>query len=181
MRNIMKSAVIYQSKTGYSKKYAEWIAEELAADLFPAAEFNPAAFSDYDVIVFGGGLYEVGINGVGLIRKNLAALRGKKVVVYASGVAPSSQEVIDEVRNNNFTPEEQKHIRFYYLRGGFDFSRLTPRDKVLMRLLKWKILAKKAIRMKLIPDEIGMLQVYKNPADFTRKEKIGELLEYVRG
>ncbi len=177
----MKSVVIYKSKTGYSKKYAEWIAEELSADLFSADAFDPLKLPDYDVIVFGGGLYEVGINGVRLITQNLEKLKGRKVVVYASGVAPSSPEVIDEVRNNNLTPEQQKHVKFYYLRGGFDFNRLTPRDRVLMFLLKWKILAKKALGMKLIPDEIGMLQVYKSPADFTRKEKIGELMQYVRG
>jgi len=29
----MKTVVIYKSKTGFAKKYAEWIAEELVADI----------------------------------------------------------------------------------------------------------------------------------------------------
>lgn len=33
---LMKTVVIYQSKTGFTKKYAEWISEELSADIFNA-------------------------------------------------------------------------------------------------------------------------------------------------
>jgi len=34
----MKTIVIYMSKTGFVKKYAEWIAAELSADIFEAAK-----------------------------------------------------------------------------------------------------------------------------------------------
>ncbi len=30
-----KTAVIYKSKTGFTRKYAQWIAEETGCDLFP--------------------------------------------------------------------------------------------------------------------------------------------------
>ncbi len=36
----MKTAVIYRSKSGFVKKYAEWIAEETGADLFDGASFD---------------------------------------------------------------------------------------------------------------------------------------------
>ena len=172
----MKTVVVYKSKTGFTKKYAEWIAEELSADIFEAAKCTSDMLTNYDTVIYGGSLHAVGINGVKLIMKNLGKLEGKKLVVFATGASPSREEAINEVRNKNFSFEQQRHIRFFYLRGGFDYSKLKPLDKALMTLLRWKIKRKK----ELTPDERGMLAAFDKPVDFTRKENIGELISYVR-
>jgi menaquinone-dependent protoporphyrinogen IX oxidase len=173
----MKTIVIYKSKTGFVKKYAEWIAKELSTDIFEASKVTVNMLSSYDTVIYGGGLYAVGINGVKLITQNLDKLVGKKVVVFATGASPFREEVISKVRNKNFTSEQQKHIRFFYLRGGFDYSKLKPFDKVLMTLLKWKMKSKN--RKELTPDERGMQAAYDKPVDFTRKRNIDELISYV--
>ncbi len=174
----MKTVVVYRSKTGFVKTYAVWIAEELSADLSEASRVTIDSLAAYDTIIYGGGLYESGINGVKLITNNLRRLAGKKVVVFASGATPGRKAEIDEVTNSNFTPEQQECIRFFYLRGGFDYSRLKPHDKVLMTLLKWKLKMKP--QAKLTPDEKGLLAAYERPADFTRKKNIDSLISYVR-
>ena len=172
----MKAIVIYKSKTGFVKKYAEWIAEELAADLFEASKVTSDMLAAYDIVIFGGGMYAVGINGVKLISKNFDNLKTKKVVVFATGASPAREEVIHEVLDKNFTSEQQKYIKFFYLRGGFDYSKLSLLNKVLMKMLKWKLKRK----TKLTPDERGMLAAYDTPVDFTRKKNIGELIAYVK-
>lgn len=171
----MKIVVIYKSKTGFVKKYAEWIAEELSAEIFEASKIASDMLTTYDVVIFGGGLYAVGINGIKLITQNLNKLEGKKVIVFATGASPFREEAINEVKNKNFTYEQQKYIRFFYLRGGFDYSKLKPFDKVLMTLLKWKMKRKK----ELTSDERGMLAAYDKPVDFTRKKNIDEIISYV--
>lgn len=175
----MKTIVIYKSKTGFVKKYAEWIAEELLADIYEASKVNVSMLKKYDTVIYGGGLYAVGINGVKFITRNIDKLTGKKVVVFASGASPSSAKAINEVITNNFTSDQQKHIKFFYLRGGFNYNKLTPFDKVLMTLLKWKIMSKKKRKMELSSDEIGMLGVLDKPADFTRKSNIAQIINYV--
>ena len=172
----MKTVVIFKSKTGFAKKYAEWIAEELTADLLEASKVTTDKLTAFDTIIYGGGLYAVGINGVKLITQNLDKLKAKKVVVFATGASPSRKEAVNEVRNKNFTPDQQRQIRFFYLRGGFDYSKLKPFDKVLMTLMKWKLSKKK----KLTPDDRGMLNSYDKPVDFTRKKNIAEIIAYVR-
>lgn len=173
----MKTVVIYKSKTGYTKRYAEWIAEDLSADIFDASKIPVNMLTAYDTVIYGGSLYAVGIYGVKLITKNIDKLKHKKVVVFATGASPSRENVINEVRDKNFTPEQQKYIKFFYLRGGFNYSKLNPFDKVLMTLLKWKIKSKE--KDKLTADEIGMLAVYDKPVDFTKKNNIDELINYV--
>lgn len=173
----MKTLVIYKSKTGFVRKYANWIADELSADLYEASKVTPDLFTEYDVIIYGGGLYAAGINGVTLITDNLAKLKGKKVAVFATGVAPSKDEVISEVKNKNFTFEQQQFIRLFYLRGGFDYSKLKIADKVMMTLLKRKI--KRKSKESLTADEKGMLSAYGKPVDFSREQNIQGIVTYI--
>jgi len=172
----MKAVVIYQSKTGFTKKYAEWIAEELGADLFPRAKVTAAALADYDTIVYGGGLYVSGINGVGFIKENLDKLPGKKIAVFCCGCTPPRDEDIKAVRDKNFSPEELKRLGLFYMRGGFNYKKLGLVDKFLMTVLKWKLKTRK----NPTHDEQGMLAVYARPADFTRRKNIEPLVEYLR-
>lgn len=171
----MKTLVIYKSKTGFTKRYAEWISQELAADIFEASKVTANMLTAYDTVIFGGGLYAVGINGVKLITQNLDRLKGKKLVAFATGASPSTEEAIYDVLNHNFTPEQQKQIRFFYLRGGFDYSKLTPFLKAVMSLMKWILKRKR----KPTPDEQGMLTAFELPVDFTEKKHINELIAYV--
>jgi menaquinone-dependent protoporphyrinogen IX oxidase len=171
----MKTIVVYKSKTGFTKKYAEWIAEELSCDIFDISNVTAKIVTSYSTVIYGGSLHAVGINGVKFITQNLDKLKDKKIVVFATGASPFRKELIDEVINKNFTLDQQKYIRFFYLRGGFDYSKLKTFDKILMTLLKWKLLSKK----KLTPDERGMLASYNKPVDFTIRKNIESIITYV--
>lgn len=175
----MKTLVIYKSKTGFTKKYAEWIAEELSADIIHAPNVTANMLSAYDCVIYGGGLYVVGINGVKLITQNIDKLKDKKVIVFATGMSPFREEVAREVIVKNFTLEQQEIIQFFYMRGGFDYSKLNPFDKMLITLLKASIKWKKIRKKKLNSDEIGILAVFSKPTDYTKRAKIDELVAYV--
>lgn len=171
----MKTLVLYKSKAGFTKRYAQWIAEALNADLFEADQVKAEVFSSYDTVIYGGGLYAVGINGVKLITRNMERLSGKKVVVFATGASPGREEIECEVKNKNFTAEQQQQIRFFYLRGGFDFNKLDFFSKKAMNLMRRMLRGKK----RLTDDEQGMLAAFEHPVDFTSKEEIGPLIRYV--
>lgn len=64
-------AVIYKSKYGSTKQYAEWISEALKADLFERGNIKYENLYKYKTIIFGGGLYASGIIGFDIIKKNL--------------------------------------------------------------------------------------------------------------
>jgi len=168
----MKAVVIYKSKTGFTKKYAEWIAEELHGDIFEVSKADINMLMPYDTIVYGGSLYASGILGVKFILKNLDKLKDKKIAVFATGASPSREETISELRDRNFTKEQQEQLGFFYLRGGFDYTKLNAFDKFLMNLLKWQLKRKKELTL----DDRGMLASYEKPIDFTRKKNIDELI-----
>jgi len=172
----MKTVVVYKSLSGFTKKYAEWIAEDLSADLSEAKKIDIDKLQKYDTIIYGGSLHAAGISGVKIIKNNLNELRDKNIIIFTTGASPPKESTISEIRDNNFSVEEQKQIRFYYFRGGFDFNKLNLINKILMTLFKWIT----QLKRDKTPDEKGMLAAYSKPVDFTKKENIKELLEYVR-
>ncbi len=170
----MKTIVVYKSKYGYTKRYAEWIAEELSCDIKENAAFSD--ISGYDMIICGGGCYAGTINGSKLITKNLARLSGKKLILFAVGTSSGADKDIIPFWEKNLTVEQRQAVAHFYLRGGFDYSRLGSTDKLLMNMLKSHL---KKIKD---PDEEtrGLLAAYDTPVDFTDKKRLKELLEYAR-
>jgi len=180
----MKAIVIYTSTTGFTKKHAEWIAEDLGAEAIEAGSLAKAGalraglLSSYDVVIYGGSLHAVGIRGLKKFKPYLPALSGKKVIVFAVGATPDRKDVPEEVLAANFSPEERGRIRFFYLRGGFDYAKLGLGDKLLMTLLKLKLKSKATDERS--PDERGMLASYAKPVDFTRRAYLDELVAYAK-
>jgi menaquinone-dependent protoporphyrinogen IX oxidase len=172
----MKTAVVYKSKTGSTKEYAQWIAEELKADLFKLSDFDKSKIGDYEIFIYGGGLYAVGINGIKFIKNNWDKFKNKKLIVFATGASPKRKEVIEDITNNNFNKEEKEKIKFFYLRGGFNFEKLGFLDKFLIKKLEKNIKKKKNPN----PDERGMLKAIKEPVSFRKKENIDELITYIK-
>lgn len=50
----MKTIVIYNSQTGFTKRYAEWIAEATEADCLELSEAKRKSMDTYEAIVYGG-------------------------------------------------------------------------------------------------------------------------------
>jgi menaquinone-dependent protoporphyrinogen IX oxidase len=172
----MRTVVVYRSISGFTKKYAEWIAEECKADLFDSREINLDKLSEYALIIFGGSLHAVGINGIKLLKENLSRLTDKKIVVFAVGASPPKEGIMPEIMKNNFTIEQQNRLRLFYLRGGFNFSKLDFSNKVLMVLFRVSL----ALKRNKTPDERGMLAAYSKPMDFSKRQNIREIVEYAQ-
>jgi menaquinone-dependent protoporphyrinogen IX oxidase len=171
-----KSIVVYKSKYGSTKRYAEWIAAELKADLRSRSEVALLDLKEYDTVIYGGHLHAVGIAGLELIEKNLDCLRDKKLIVFSVGAAPIKEETVNAVIKANFCPEVRSKIAFFALRGAFNYGKLNFVDKTLMFLLKLKLQLRKP--EDLDDDSRGLLESYNTPADFTDMKSIAPLVSY---
>jgi menaquinone-dependent protoporphyrinogen IX oxidase len=173
-----KSVVVYKSKYGSTKKYAEWIAENLNIDLFEYTKVNIEKLLSYETIIYGGGLYASGINGKDLIAKNFNALRNKNLIVFTVGLAATGdKEIFTPIIDKNFTEEMKTKIKFFHLRGGIDYKKLTFIHKIMMGMLK-KVVAKKKPEDMTEEDQM-MLDTYGDKVDFTDKTTIEPLILYV--
>lgn len=174
-----KTIVLYNSKTGYTKKYAEWIASELGAEISDQRDFNLQRYKEFDNIIFGGSLHAIGISGLKKFTKGLNEVEGKKIIVFATGLSLKSEVVRTEVMKANFKSVFEKQIEFFYYRGGFNFQNLPAIDKILMQMMKKSIERKAKKGTELTSDEKGMLAVYDHEVDFTNQRSIRGLIDYV--
>lgn len=171
-------AVIFKTKYGHTRKYAEWISEELKCDLFEHSEISDEKMLDYDTIVYGGGLYASGILGIELITKNFSSLNNKKIVVFTVGLAdPDIKSQFEPIINKNFTEEMQKRINIFHLRGGINYKELGIVHKAMMAALKSSVKNKKG---ELTDEDKLMLETYGEKIEFTDKTTIEPLVSYVR-
>ncbi len=179
----MKNAVVvYSSKYGSTKKYAEWIASDLSCELFEKKDITAKKLKQYDTIIYGGGLYAGGVNGIQLITKAFDQIKDKNLVVYTCGLAdlqdPNNVQSIRKSLNKVFTQEMQDNIQVFHLRGAIDYSKLSTVHKIMMGTLH-KMLLKKDAAARTNEDN-QFLETYGKSVDFTDKQSLSPLLYHVK-
>lgn len=171
-----KAVVIYKSKYGSTKQYAQWISEALDADLFDVAKVRD--LGQYQTIVYGGGLYASGIIGSDVLVKNYELLKEKRIVVFTVGLAKPQLTDYTKIIEMNFPPEMRETIKIFHLRGAMDYKQINIKHKTMMALLIKKI---KKIEEKDRDEEVKlMLQTYGKTVDFTDKSTISDLVDYCK-
>ncbi len=168
-----KILVVYTSKYGSTRKYAEWIASELSADLFAAQTVEPKALSQYDIVIYGGGLYAGGIAGVKLVAQNFC----RNLIVFTVGLADPNTTDYSTILNKNFTPELLAKTKFFHLRGGIDYKKLGLMHKVMMAIMKVIIQRKSESDRKLEDKEF--LNTYNSKLNFEDRCTINSLINFV--
>lgn len=174
----MNTIVVYKSKYGSTKQYAEWIAEELGCEAVDVKNVKIDDLEKYDTIIYGGGLYAEIINGVILLTKNMNKLEGKKLIVYSTGITPLKyHEYYDKlVIEKNFKPEMLDKIKVYNFMGKMILDELTIVHRTALKTLK------KIMQGKENPTEMEKLLVELCDAngDFSDREAIKDLIEYAK-
>lgn len=131
----MSMIVVYSSHTGFTKRYATWLAEELgcrAVSLDDEPRFDASGF---DVVVMGGWLHAGGLAG----KKWLVRARERhpqaRFVVFAVGATPVEwDDMVAEALAKELPSPEFDGVERFYLRGGFAYERLSAPNKLAMKL-----------------------------------------------
>lgn len=112
-----KGIVLYRSKYGATEKYAHWLAE---AANFACADVNRTKIdqlSQYDIVIFGGGIYASGISGLSFLRKHYDVLKNKTLAVFCVGASPYDEKTFAQICSHNLK-DDLKDIPCFYCRGG---------------------------------------------------------------
>ncbi len=171
--NNMKKVVVYKSKTGFTEKYAHWIAENLHCDAVCLERFVISEAAQYDVIIFGGGIHAGRINGIKFIKNNVLLLAKKKIIVFATGATPSISEEVERFRKDNIP--DGMDIAFFYFQSGMNYARMGGADKLLMGMLKAVLSVKKSKS----DIEQGTINAIENSYDYSSQSQIEPLINFV--
>ncbi|MDD6564526.1 MAG: flavodoxin domain-containing protein [Clostridiales bacterium] len=174
----MKTLVIYKSKYGSTKQYAQWIAEELGCEAVDAKSVKPSDLEKYDNIVYGGGLYAETINGVSLITKNIDKLSDKRIAVYTTGLTPTDcRDYYDKlIIERNFKFGVPQNVKVFNFVGKMIVSELSVVHRTAINMLKKMMSAKEN------PTDMERLlvELCDKDGDFTERAAISDLVAYIR-
>ncbi len=172
----MKILVTYKSKTGFTKKYAEMIAEEVECSLIDFRDMNAEKMSDYDMVVFGSRLHAGMVDGFKKAKEMFARSAASKFVVFVTGATPNeAKEIIDGVWKNNLSPEELESIPHFYMQSGICYEKMPFVDKTIMKMAA-AMMSKKQDKDEY---EEGFEQALKGSFDISSKEYTKPLIEYL--
>lgn len=125
------TVVLYESKYGYTKQYAEWIASECNASLYSLNECNDLILYEADLVVFGGGVYGSMINGLNKFRSKMKRHSDLKVIYFAAGIRPMTKRTIKLLQQNNF---EDSTTDLMYFQSGLNQENLSKTDKIMLKI-----------------------------------------------
>lgn len=175
--DFMNGIILYQSKYGATEKYASWLSEKTG---FSKTETKRAKIGDvkkYDTIILGGGIYASGIAGLSFLKKNIEALKSKKIVVFCVGASPYDEKDFLEVVHRNMK-DQLCDIPCYYCRGAWDMDRMTVIDRNLCKMLR------KAVDKKTSDElenwEKALVAAGDGSCDWTDKEYLEPILSALR-
>lgn len=167
----MGSIVLYESKYGSTKRYAQWIGEELSCEVKKISDIKVDDLYKYDNIIFGGWLHAGTIMGLKNLKENIEKLKEKNIIIFAVGLSVVNDEAVKEIKTKNL--ENMDNVKLFYIRGAFNYKNLTIGDKAKMKV--FKVFLKKQDQ----EDENvrGMLEAYDTPVDFTDKKEIQPIVK----
>ncbi len=172
----MKTAVIYNSKTGFTKRYAQWIAEAASADCFELSEAKKKSMTGYDAIVFGGWACAGSISKLGWFKANIGKWTGKKLIVFCVGGSPAENPEIQPALQQNFKEFEPDRVNVFYCPGGFNYEKMSSGAKLMMKMFIKTLKAKKD---KTEKDE-EVIRMISSSYDISDKKYIEPILECLR-
>lgn len=172
----MKTAIlVYKSNTGFTKKYAKWIEEELNCNAMELEDAHISEVVKYDIIIFGGGMHANRINGIKFIRDNIELFKNKHLIIFATGATPAS--AIEEVKKfEQVNIPSGLNIPFFYFQSGMNYKDMRFNDRIMMNSFKFLLSLK---RNKNLVEQ-GTMESISTSYDNSKQKYIEPLIQYVR-
>ncbi|UUX33582.1 flavodoxin domain-containing protein [Fundicoccus culcitae] len=133
----MKPIVVYQSKMGSSKQYAEWIAEAISCPVIERSQLKEVDWQSSDLIIYVAGIYVGKILGFKELLKQLGDLSQKRLVLCMVGMTDlKRKDEFQKFFEQNVPEDLQKKVRSFNLRGNIIYSKLGFLDRTLLQMPK---------------------------------------------
>ena len=139
----MKAVVIYNSQTGFTKRYARWIAEAAGADCFELSAAKKKDLTSYEAIIFGSWACAGGISKISWFKSNIDRWAGKKLIVFCVGGSPIDNPEVDQALKQNFKELSPEKVSVFYCPGGFNYEKMSASSKLMMKMFIKMLKAKK--------------------------------------
>ena len=170
----MKTLIVYYSKTGFTKRYAEWLAQALNCDCVRYEERGRVDVNAYDVLIFGSWCHAGRILKLNWLWKMQKKHPQKHYAVFAVGASPMASPDVKTAMEKNVPPESS--VKGFYLQGGLNYEKMGFVSKTMMKMLCTS-LKKKPNRT---PQEEQTLNMISHSYDISDQALIEPIVEFVQ-
>lgn len=139
----MKTIVIYNSKTGFTKRYAQWIAEAAGAACLELSVAKKKDLTLYEAIIFGGWACAGSISKISWFKGNIDKWADKKLIVFCVGASPIDNPEVELALKQNFKEPALKKVNVFYCPGGLNYEAMSAPSKLMMKMFVKTLKAKK--------------------------------------
>ncbi len=156
--------IVYESKTGFTKKYADMLAAKTKLDVFPINEISK--ISQDEEIIFLGWMKVGKIQGLKKLKKHNVK------VVCGSGTGQTAEPDIETVIARN----KIEDIPFFYLRGGcLPLKKIKGMDRIMLSMFI-RILKSRKDKDEKTEESISIIE---NGFDGVKEENLAPVLEFL--
>ncbi|MDO5521381.1 MAG: flavodoxin domain-containing protein [bacterium] len=139
----MKCIIVYQSKTGFTKKYAMWILEKLHCDIMKLKDATKEKLTAYDCIIFGSYIRVEKVRGWNKMKALAGKKENKDLIIFATGSTPvAMEEHINDIWKKSIPEKQLQDIPHFYMQSGLNYEKMGVADKLMMKgfavMMKWK-------------------------------------------
>jgi len=131
----MKGIVIYKSKYGATKQYAQWLASKLGFQLSKADEVTAHSLNGVDVVILGSSVYIGKLLIKPWIEQYAEILKRKKLFLFiVCGTPASDKQKTGAIVAKNLPGELVEKCQVFFLKGSLHLERLSLLDKFALRM-----------------------------------------------
>lgn len=169
MKNV---AVVYSSKYGHTKQYADWLKEDVDADAIEIAKFNITQMMAYKLVIFACGVYADKMAIMDFVKKNVTAIPTQKTMIMAVGwYTNDSAEAKEKLIAENYPEQFKGSVPLYIVNSGINKKQISKVDS--MKLIAAQVsIEKKEGRSS---DDINSLAIIKGYSDQTSKDNLNSI------
>ena len=174
----MKTLVIYTSQTGFTKRYAEWIAYRMSGDLIDlkdAQKKSAEYFEEYDAIVYGGWAMAGTVVKVKWFLEKAVNWKNKRLVVFCTGGSPIDNPDVDTMLQKVLTDEQREYIKAFYCQAGINYENMNTPSRLAMKMFVSALKKKKDAT----DDEKKMAEMISSSYDISDIKFIEPIVEYL--
>lgn len=173
-----KQLIIYGSRYGSARRYAERLAEMTGTE---AVEYKEAKdLDDYDRIVYLGSLYAGGVTG---LKQTVGKMSPQQELIVATvGLADSTDAANVAHIRQSIKGQIPAHFydesRLFHLRGAIDYTKLNLKYRLMMSLLVKKVA--KLPEEQQNAETRAMLETYGKQVDFVDFSSLQPIVDKIK-
>lgn len=85
-----KICIVYKTRYGTTKKYANWLGKDLKAKVFEMDEVKVKDLKNYNSLIVMSGTYAARMPLIKWLKDNWTGLKSKNIIIVAVGAAPQN-------------------------------------------------------------------------------------------